>query len=41
MTGYVTRFAIDAGHIARFDVQQVGGANHLVHWNPLPTSFIG
>lgn len=33
-SGYVTRFDVDAAFLARYDVQQVGGREHLEYWIP-------
>lgn len=32
--GYVTAFEVDAEYLARFDVKQVGGQEHLEYWIP-------
>jgi hypothetical protein len=32
--GFVTRFAMKAEYLARFQVQQVGGATHTEYWIP-------
>ena len=32
--GFVTRFSVDAGYVARFPVQRVGGAIHDELWVP-------
>jgi hypothetical protein len=32
--GHVTRFAIDAGYIAGFEIHQVGGRVHQEYWIP-------
>lgn len=32
--GYVTAFDVDAEYVARFDVKQVGGREHLELWVP-------
>lgn len=32
--GYVTRFAVRAEFLARYEVQKVGGAEHLEYWIP-------
>src|SRR5882724_8838423 len=32
--GYVTRFAVKSDYLSKFDVQKVGGANHLEYWIP-------
>jgi len=32
--GYVTRFAVKTEYLLNFDVQKVGGANHLEYWIP-------
>jgi hypothetical protein len=33
-TGYVTAFEVDAEYVARFEVRQVGGREHLELWVP-------
>jgi hypothetical protein len=32
--GYVTRFAVDAAFLSRYQVQQVGGSQHTEYWIP-------
>ncbi|MDQ4125575.1 MAG: hypothetical protein M3134_08250 [Actinomycetota bacterium] len=32
--GYVTRFRVEREYLERFDVQQVGGRQHLEYWVP-------
>jgi hypothetical protein len=32
--GYVTRFKIDKAFLGRYEVQQVGGKQHLEYWIP-------
>ncbi|UHQ21353.1 ADP-ribosylation/crystallin J1 [Lysobacter sp. 5GHs7-4] len=32
--GYVTRFEVDAGFMARYPIQKVGGAHHTEWWVP-------
>ena len=32
--GYVTRFEVDANYLVQFEVQKVGGHNHLEYWIP-------
>ena len=32
--GYVTRFRVDAGYLARYDVHTVGGRIHQEYWVP-------
>jgi hypothetical protein len=32
--GFVTRFDVDASFLARYEVQQVGGREHLEYWIP-------
>jgi hypothetical protein len=32
--GFVTRFAVRAGYLSRFAIQQVGGAEHTEYWIP-------
>jgi hypothetical protein len=32
--GYVTRFAVNTNYLSRFEIQKVGGANHLEYWIP-------
>ncbi|ABC33613.1 conserved hypothetical protein [Hahella chejuensis KCTC 2396] len=32
--GYVTRFAVDADYLSRFDVKVVGGREHAEYWIP-------
>jgi hypothetical protein len=32
--GYVTRFAVRTGFLARYEPRQVGGAAHLEYWVP-------
>ena len=33
-SGFVTRFDVDASFLARYDVRQVGGREHLEYWIP-------
>jgi hypothetical protein len=33
-SGFVTRFQISRGFIARYDVQEAGGRSHLEYWIP-------
>jgi len=33
-TGYVTRFAVDAAHLARYERKIVGGREHEEYWIP-------
>jgi hypothetical protein len=32
--GFVTRFAVNAEYLSRFQVQKVGGATHTEYWVP-------
>jgi hypothetical protein len=32
--GFVTRFDVDASFLARYEVRQVGGRDHLEYWIP-------
>jgi hypothetical protein len=32
--GYVTRFSVDKNYLDQFEVQQVGGRQHLEYWIP-------
>jgi len=34
LVGYVTRFEVDSDFLARYEVQQVGGAEHRELWVP-------
>ncbi len=33
-SGYVTKFAVDAGHLAKFPIQRVGSTIHEELWVP-------
>jgi len=32
--GYVTRFAVNADFLSKYEVQKVGGSSHLEYWIP-------
>src|SRR5215467_13178951 len=32
--GFVTRFAVNASHLAQFPIHKVGGTTHLEYWIP-------